>query len=214
MNPLIRPATKDDVPMIAEVVLLASRSHLETGVFYLMIESNDGDRLAFIRAMLTTQQRSWCHFENFLVAEVDGRPAAALSGYAAHDTTLLPLEQAFVAGFRAIGMSDAQIGASFQRSLVFLKCSSDDEPKSWIIEWVACLDTFRRRGLVRALLPAVINRGRDRGHTLTQIGIIMGNTSAQRAYEDAGFVLDHEKTDADFEAAIGSPGLARLLRID
>lgn len=212
MNPVIRPATQDDVPMLAEVVLLASRSQVETGIFDLLVETQDRDRLTAIRAILTTQKRSWCHYENFLVAEVEGRPAAALSGYAAHDESFMPMEQVLMTGMRALEMSDEQIGAGFKRSLVFLKCSSDDVPKSWIIEWVACLANFRRRGLVRALLPEIIQLGRKAGHEISQIGIYIGNVSAKRAYEDAGFVLEYEKADPEFEAIIGCPGLARLMR--
>lgn len=214
MTPVIRPAIKEDVEMLAEVVLLASRSHIETGIFDLTIETNDRDRLAAIRAILTTEQPSWCHYQNFMIAEVDGRPAAALSGYAAYDESLLPMEQALLKGFRAIDMSKEQISEGFQRSLIFLKCSSDDEADCWIIEWVACLAEFRRRGLIRALLPEMIERGRESGHSLTQIGIFIGNISAERAYEDAGFVLEYEKTDPEFEATTGSPGFARLLRRD
>ncbi|MBW2291962.1 MAG: GNAT family N-acetyltransferase [Deltaproteobacteria bacterium] len=211
MSHVIRPATQEDVPMLAEVVLLASRSHLEIGVFDLIIETNDDDRLAAISTMLTTDTRSWCHYENFLLAWVDGRPAAALSGFAAHDESLLPLEKAFVAGFRAVGMDDEQIGTAFKNSLVFLTCSSDDEQGAWVIEWVACLEAFRRRGLIRELLQAILERGRERGHKLSQIGLLLGNISAQRAYEDVGFEIEYEKTDPSFEAAIGCPGMARLL---
>lgn len=214
MNPAIRPATADDAPMLAEVVLLASRSQVETGIFDLLIESNDRDRLTAIRAILTTEQPSWCHYKNFLIAEVDGRPAAALSGYAAYDESFMRMEHVFLAGFRALEMSDEQISAGFTRSLVFLKCVSDDLPSCWVIEWVACLSEFRRRGLVRALLPAIIERGREGGHSVTQIGIYIGNISAQRAYEDAGFVLEYEKPDPEFQAVIGCPGLARLLLTD
>lgn len=211
MSHIIRAATPEDVPMLAEVVLLASRSQLEIGVFDLVIETNDDDRLAAISAILTTEKRSWCHYENFLVAWVDGRPAAALSGYSAHDESLLPLEQAFVAGFRAIGMDNEQIGTAFKNSMVFLTCSSDDEQGAWIVEWVACLAEFRRRGLIRELLQAILERGRERGHALNQIGILLGNISAQRAYEAVGFELEYEKTDPAFEAAVGCPGMARLL---
>ena len=214
MNLEVRQATRDDIPMLADVVMLASRSHLPTGVFDLAILTNDEDRLKAVRATLGTEQRSWCHYENFLVATVDGEPAAALSGYAAYDETLLPMEKAFIAGYQAIHMTDEQIGAAFQASLVFLTVSSDDEQDAWIIEWVACLDKFRRRGLVRELLVAVLERGRERGHSLSQIGILSGNVSAQRAYENVGFILEYEKTHPDFQEAIGCPGLTRLLRRD
>ena len=214
MNLEVRQATRDDIPMLADVVMLASRSHLPTGVFDLAILTNDEDRLKAVRATLGTEQRSWCHYENFLVATVDGEPAAALSGYAAYDETLLPMEKAFIAGYRAIHMTDEQIGAAFQASLVFLAVSSDDEQDAWIIEWVACLDKFRRRGLVRELLLAILERGRERGHSLSQIGILSGNISAQRAYENVGFILNYEKTHPDFQQALGCPGLTRLLRRD
>jgi len=210
----VRQATRDDIPMLAEVVMLASRSHMPTGIFDLTILTNDEDRLKAVCATLSTEQRSWCHYENFLVATVDGEPAAALSGYAAYDETLLPMEKAFIAGYQAIHMTDEQIGAAFQVSLVFLTVSSDDEQDAWIIEWVACLDKFRRRGLVRELLVAVLERGRERGHSLSQIGILSGNVSAQRAYENVGFILEYEKTHPDFQEAIGCPGLTRLLRRD
>jgi ribosomal protein S18 acetylase RimI-like enzyme len=210
----IRQATRDDIPMLAEVVILASRSHMPTGIFDLAILSNDEDRLKAVRATLSTEQRSWCHYENFLVATVDGEPAAALSGYAAYDESLLPIEKALLAGYQAIDMTDEQIGAAFQASLVFLTVSSDDEKSAWIIEWVACLDKFRRQGLVRELLIAVLERGRERGHSLSQIGILTGNVSAQRAYENVGFILEYEKTHPDFQKVIGCPGLTRLLRRD
>jgi len=214
MTTEIRQATRDDIPMLAEVALLASRSQVETGCFDLAIHTNDEDRIQCVRGMLGTPERSWCHYENFLVATVDGEPAAALSAYAAYDETLLPMANSFVAGFRAIGMSDEQIGEAFEATLVFLTCGSDDEKDAWIIEWVACLEPFRRRGLIRELLLAMLERGRERGHTLSQIGIFSGNISAQRAYEDVGFAVEYEKHHPDFQAAIGCPGMTRLLRRD
>ena len=108
-------------------------------------------------------------------------------------------------------MDDEQIGTAFQNVMVFLTCSSDDEQGAWIIEWVACLEEFRRQGLIRELMQAILERGRERGHTLSQIGLLHGNISAQRAYENVGFELEYEKTDPSFEAAVGCPGMARLL---
>ncbi len=105
MSHVIRPATEHDVPMLAEVTLLASRSHLEVGVFDLAIATTERDCLTAIAAILTTEQRSWCHYENLLVIAVDAQPAAALSGYAAHDETLLPIEQTFEAAAGCPGLA-------------------------------------------------------------------------------------------------------------
>jgi hypothetical protein len=40
----------------------------------------------------------------------------------------------------------------------------------------------------------------------------MTNASAERAYAKAGFELNAERRDRDFEAACGSPGLRRYVR--
>jgi hypothetical protein len=66
----------------------------------------------------------------------------------------------------------------------------------------------------RARLPQCIASlsGRERGHTQSQIAVLIGNTPAQRAYESAGFRVADEKRHPDFERAIGSPGIRRLLR--
>lgn len=211
MSHVIRPARPEDKNFLAKIVLLAARSHVEIGVWDLIAPKNEEERIRAIEGALTTEQASWCHWSKFLIAEVDGEPAAALSGYAAYDESLLPMEQVLIAGMKAIGYDDEQVGAAFQRMLVFLECHEDDEKETFIIEWVATLAAFRRQGLVRELLDAILERGRELGHTKAQIGILLGNVSAQRAYENVGFVMTHEMTSPAFEAAIGCPGMARLM---
>jgi len=211
MNHRIRPAREEDKTFLAEIVLLACRSHVKTGLWDLAVESNEADRIRAVEAVLTTEEPSWCHYSKFLIAEVDGKPAAALSGYAAFDESLLPMEQALVAGMKALGFDDEQVGEAFKRLLVFVECHEPDVEGAFIVEWVATLAAYRRQGLVRELLLAMLARGRELRHTNAQIGILMGNVSAQRAYENVGFVMDIERTSRKFEAAIGCPGMARLV---
>ena len=64
----IRPATADDAPLVAKVVLMAlhyDESHSLYGVFKEL-------------AARTDAQYSYC---NALIAEVDGAPAGAIVGY-------------------------------------------------------------------------------------------------------------------------------------
>ena len=100
----------------------------------------------------------------------------------------------------------------FQRLVPFLTCAPDQPDDAWIVEWVATRPEHRGKGLVRALLPAVIDLGRRRGHRKFQIGVLIGNTPAQRAYEGAGFAVSDEKRDPAFEATFGAPGIRRMLR--
>ena len=83
---------------------------------------------------------------------------------------------------------------------------------AWVIEWVATRPEYRGKGLVHALLHDILDPGRERGHAQAQIAVLIGNTPAQRAYEGVGFRVADEKTHPDFERAVGSPGIRRLLR--
>jgi hypothetical protein len=62
------------------------------------------------------------------------------------------------------------------------------------------------------LLETILDAGRARGFTKFQIGVLIGNTPAQRAYEGVGFSVVDEKTDPAFEATFGTPGIRRMAR--
>ena len=80
------------------------------------------------------------------------------------------------------------------------------------MESVAALPAFRRRGLVKAMLHEALDKGVGRGYHLAQISVLIGNTPAQCAYEKVGFKVADEKRHPDFLAAVGEPGMRRLLR--
>jgi ribosomal protein S18 acetylase RimI-like enzyme len=85
------------------------------------------------------------------------------------------------------------------------------EPGAWVVEHVGTRPEFRQRGLVQRLMHEMLERGRQRGAETSDIGVLIGNEPAQRAYEKMGFTVAQEVRDADFEAVYGSPG-ARMLR--
>jgi GNAT superfamily N-acetyltransferase len=142
-----------------------------------------------------------------------GVPVAGLSGYAIGDTSLDPTDIALRDAARIAGWSDLELVQSFERLSVFLGCLPEDVPDAWVVEWVAARPQVRRQGLVNALLGAILDRGKRRGHSVAQIGILIGNTPAQRAYEKVGFWPAQERRHPDFEATLGCPGLMGLRRV-
>jgi ribosomal protein S18 acetylase RimI-like enzyme len=64
---------------------------------------------------------------------------------------------------------------------------------------------------VERLIHETLERGRQKGAKVADIGVLIGNDPAQRAYEKCGFEVVDEVRNADFEAAYGSAG-ARMLR--
>jgi ribosomal protein S18 acetylase RimI-like enzyme len=213
MAATIRPATPADVPFIAWVQQEASRSHLPFGFWDVAIPGPDEYRLRILERICRAESRSFCHWSNFLVAERAGEPAAGLSAYdQAPVATGERFMQALLEALTAEGWGPERLVALQQRLVPFLTCAPEQPDETWIVEWVATRPAHRGKGLVRELLRAIVDAGRRRGHGRFQIGVLIGNTPAQRAYEGAGFAVVDEKRDPAFEATFGGPGIRRLQR--
>jgi ribosomal protein S18 acetylase RimI-like enzyme len=207
----IRPATVDDVSFIAWVQQEASRSHLPFGFWDLALPGSDEYRLGVMSRIASTQPGSFAHWSHFLVAEVAGEPAAALSAYDdAKAATGERFFEALVETMTAEGWSAERLGAMQQRLVPFLTCTPEQPDDTWIVEWVATRPAHRGKGLTKALLHAILAQGQERGHSQFQIGVLIGNTPAQRAYEGVGFTVAGEKRDPAFEATFGTPGIRVL----
>jgi len=71
---------------------------------------------------------------------------------------------------------------------------------AWGVDTVGVLPAYRRRGLARACLEKSLDMMKARGAKRTWLGVINGNTPAQRLYESLGFevydgILDYTLTD-------------------
>jgi len=113
---------------------------------------------------------------------------------------------------RQQGWTPADEKASAARTAPVWHCTFDTLDGAWVIESVATIPEFRRRGLVDALMAEILEAGRTRGHRLAQLTILIGNVAAQRAYEKAGFRVRDEKRHRDFQALLGAPGFMRMVR--
>jgi len=119
--------------------------------------------------------------------------------------------QALPEVFQKVGWSRDEQKAAVERYLPWMTCMPDDAEGAWIVESVAALPEYRRQGVVSRLLDEVLERGRSGGYKRAQIGVLINNTPARRAYEKSGFKFDSEKRDQNFEATFGTPGITRLL---
>ncbi len=211
MDVTVRAATQGDAPFLAWVQQEASRSHLPFGFWDLAILGPDEYRLRIIERICRSEARSFCHWSGFHVVEVGGEAVAALSAYDdAKPATGERFMQALAEALRAEGWNDARMGAMLQRLAPFLSCALEQPDDAWIVEWVATRPAHRGKGYTRRLLETILEAGGRRGHGLFQIGVLIGNTPAQRAYEGVGFRVVDEKRDPAFEATFGAPGILRL----
>jgi ribosomal protein S18 acetylase RimI-like enzyme len=208
----IRAARRVDAPLIAWTMLMAGRSHMERGIWDIIISQPEKKCLELLEALTLAGPRHMCSYEEFLVAQVDGRPVAALSGYDPATNGELTVTEPLAVAVQEMGLTEEDMAAGNKGLEAFMTCHPDDIEGAWIVEHVAALPEYRRQGAVSSLLEAILDKGRQLGFGLAQVSFYIGNTPAQRAYEKAGFKWSQEKRHPDFEAEIGCPGMVRLVR--
>jgi ribosomal protein S18 acetylase RimI-like enzyme len=206
----IRPGDRGDSRFLAWVMEAAGRSHLPRGIWDLAIPDDDR-RIDYLDALVSAEPRAFWHWSWFLVAELDGRHAAALAGYEPR-VALRENGASTRDAERRRGISEAESRAIQERMSVCAPCFPEIPEDRFVVEWVATLPEFRGRGIVHQLLLEVLDRGRAAGYQRAQVAVLIGNTPAQRAYEGVGFKVVDARRDAGFEAALGCPGIARLHR--
>jgi ribosomal protein S18 acetylase RimI-like enzyme len=202
-------ARPEHAPFLAWDMQAASRSHLERGVLDMFVGGSNEDCLRFLEDWPLTEARSWASYDNFIVAESEGQPVGALCGYFVEEVEALFGKPAVEVAVKH-GWSHDRLVAAWQRIIPNRYVLIDRVPGAWVVESVAVLLAFRRMGLVSEMLEAILDRGRQRGATCAEIGVLIGNDAAQRAYEKAGFAVVGEARNQEYEAAFGSAGM-RLL---
>jgi ribosomal protein S18 acetylase RimI-like enzyme len=206
----IREGIADDAAFLAWDMLTAARSHVTLSLWDLAFPGPEDFRLAHLADLATAATVSFSHFESFLVAEHDGKPVGGLSCFDPADRSM----DQFVAALTEVlvnrSWSQEHQDLLVQRISPTLTCNPETPEGRLVIEWVAVKPEARGQGVIDQLLAAALDRGRDQGNDQAQLGVLLGNTAAFRAYERAGFRLFDEKRDAAFEAALGSAGIARM----
>ncbi|HMK35154.1 MAG TPA: GNAT family N-acetyltransferase [Desulfomonilaceae bacterium] len=205
----IRPARREDAGFLSWVIYTAGTGNARRGIWDILIGASPDECLLFLELLTATEKRHLFHWSCFLIAESETRPVAALGGY---DWVVLgydALREAIPEVLEQIGVPEFP---DHEHSNRILDCIPESLKGAWIIESVATLPAFRRRGIVDTLLDKMLERGRNQGFSLAQINILIGNSPAQAAYEKHGFRVLDEKRDRVFEEEVGSPGMLRLVK--
>ena len=207
----VRSARPEDADFIAQTILSAQRGYRPRGWFDVALGWPDAQCRDFIARVATARAMSMWHVSQFLVAEIDGKPAAALCA--------LPAAGTGPAAWRAIeevaaatGLAEPELEAIRRRGTYTRACWVQGGEGDWMIEHVATDAAYGGRGLAQVLIAHALAKGRAAGFTRATISFLIGNTPAERAYVKAGFVCAEEKRDPAFEALIGAPGFRMFAR--
>lgn len=208
----IIPATSEHISFVAWVVLAATRSHVPKGMWDLLLGEDEQRVLRYLEVFADTKQVHWGQWSQFIVAEVDGVPAAGMMGYLENEQPVSVMFAGATEATKKFGITPQEWAAGWERAKSIANIGYPHEPGAWVVEHVATKPEYRRRGLVERLIHETLDRGRERGAKTAEIGVLIGNEKAQRAYEKCGFAVVGEVRDAEFEAVYGSPGALALRR--
>jgi ribosomal protein S18 acetylase RimI-like enzyme len=206
--PTIRPARAEDAGFIARNILAAQRGPRPRGWFDFALDLPEPECLAFMERLATARSRSWWHTSQFIVAEVEGEPAAALCALPAAGTRAAA-RSAIEEVADQTGLDASEIS---RRGAYAAGCWVQGRDGDWLLEHVATLSAYRGRGLVQALLDHALGAGRAAGFARASISFLIGNTPAERCYAKGGFAFAEEKRDPAFERLTGAPGFRRFAR--
>lgn len=210
-SPTIRPATSDDRAFIAGNILASQRGHRPRGWFDIALGWPEPRCLDFVERITCAETVSWWHVSQFIIAEVDGQPAAALCALPAAGT-IIAAQKAFAEVTRTAALGAAELAGIAERRSYTANCWVQGSEDDWLIEHVATLPPYRGRGLVQALLDRALAAGRAAGYRRVWIPFLIGNEAAERTYAKAGFVVAEDKRDPAFETLTGAPGFRRMVR--
>jgi len=211
LQPAIRPARPEDASFIARNILASQRGPLPRGWFDIALGWDEPQCLAFVERIAVAPTPSRWHVSQFIIAEVEGKPAASLCALpAAGSGAAAKAAIEAAAGESGLGASD--VAAIFGRGAYTRNCWVQGGEGDWLIERVATLSEYRGRGLVQGLIDHALAAGRAAGFERASISFLIGNEAAERCYAKAGFAFAEEKRDPAFEAIMGSPGFRRFTR--
>jgi GNAT superfamily N-acetyltransferase len=211
VTPAIRPARPDDADFIAWTILAAQRGHLPRGWFDIALHRPEAGCLAFVRRIALARTQSWWHVSQFMIAEVEGMPAAALCALPAGGT-LAAARQAIEQVADGMGLDTSELSAIWRRGAYSGNCWIQGDDGSWLLEHVASRPSHRGRGLMLALIDHALAAGKAAGYARASITFYIGNAAAERCYAKAGFLFAEEKRHPEFEALTGAPGFRRFER--
>jgi len=203
MNITIRDATQDDDRPIAQAMLESSRAEKGIGIFDLIFQSTDEKVLTDALARLSvTQAKSYCHFSNFLIADVDGVLAGVLCGYepriATHDIFTKALEE--------IGFDQ-----SYQERIAsYLVVEPEADKNTWVLDFMAVKDEYHEFDVLKELIRKSLLKARLKGYRKAQTMVEIGSVEAQIVYEKLGFTVIDEKQSDYYKDQFGRPGIMRL----
>ncbi|MCF6390422.1 GNAT family N-acetyltransferase [Mycobacterium sp. MBM] len=211
-TPVIRPAQPQDLDFLTWVMRTAAISHLPHCVWDVLLGIPADQVDSLLQSVCGSDDPHWCHLKRFWVAEVDGEPAAAMTGFDTATAGTPVLEREILARVAELALPEDAVAAVLRRAVALGRATPPNIENGWGVENVAVAPGHRGTGVIDVLLEHVLAVGRESGYRDAQVLCLNGNVRAERTWMRHGFELTTDYRDRSFEQTFGTAGLRLYAR--
>jgi len=203
MDIKIRKATEADSELLAWAMMESSRAGKKIGLFDLIFKPDDDIHLLKrLEQLSVTQTKSYCHFSNFIIADVDGMAGGVLCGYEPRIAT----QEIFSKALYELGCSEGYE----ERIAAYLLCKPEIDRKTWVLDFMEEKPEFKSLEILKELIQKSLLTARLKGYRQAQTMVEIGSVETLMAYKKLGFVVKDEKRAELYEERFGRAGIVRL----
>ncbi|MBN2169193.1 MAG: hypothetical protein JW738_08105 [Actinobacteria bacterium] len=200
----IRQAEANDLSALARLVYIAGQDHLNESIYNVLFPGPMEHKLETIENLLASW--SWFHFTTFLVAESEGGVIACISGYSMSERGGPGLKDALT----ETGWSPRDSWEVIARMAPLLRVEPEHSGNAWVIEHTAALEEINDKDLLKVLIQAMIDRGKENNCSVVEFTFFTGDEDSQEITENLGFKVGTRTADGAFKKNYGSPGMTMM----
>ena len=203
MSIKIRKAIVSDAPFLAQMILQSSRAGKKEGIYDMIFETSDDKIiLSKLEALTQTTAKTHCNFNNFLIAELDGKSVGSLCSYEPRIAT----KQAFIDALNEVGCGE-HISDSLE---VLYSCDFGLNNRTLMFDFMEELEGFIDVGVLKTLMQKSLLTARLKGYRIGQSLVEIGSLETLLFYKKLGFKVVEEKECDLYKEKFGRAGLVLL----
>lgn len=196
-----RLATPGDIDFLAGIMELSMLPAQGRGLFDDLAAVAGMDRLSFHKAVLLSGASNWGQLDSYIIASVDGAPAAASAAYFSTMPDIRPMTTAQVQAL------SEQLGLSREKSKDMLRAYIKNfgafgdlphlrHPGEYVLEFGGVMPEFEGLRLPGYVIGAHVKRAIELGAKTLGIVVLVGNTLALSSFRRYG-LYHHSTVEAD-----------------
>lgn len=203
MKVTVRKATESDAAIICKAMLLSSRAGKRVGLFDFVFQTSDDVRLLeYLKCLVTTSTKSYCHCSNFFIADLGGQSVGAICAYEPRIAT----HAVFAKALQEIGIDESY----HERIAGYLLCEPQMDNQTWILDFLMIEEEHKSIETYKELITKSMLPARLKGYRKVQTMVEIGSVEPELMYKKLGFTLIDEKRSDYYEEQFGRFGIMRL----